>query len=373
MKDASSTGSGTKAAGHAAAAGHVVAHGHVVAGGHVRVDGAAGEGGGQILRNALALSLATGRSFTIEGIRAGRASPGLLRQHLACVRAATEIGRAAVEGDVLGSRSVSFAPAGVHAGDYSFAVGSAGSALLVLQAVLLPLLTASGSSRVTLEGGTHNPNAPTFEHFDRALLSVLRRMGARVTVALERRGYLPAGGGRVVAQIEGVAALSPLTLLERGDVLTRRVLAMSACLPDHIVEREAEEVRSRLDVEETDVTLIRESDAPGPGNAVVIEMESAAATEVVSSIGRQGRKAESVARDAASQAKRYLGAGVPIGLHLADQLVVPFALAGGGAFRTLPLSAHTLTAIETARLFLPTRIEVSESGIAATSVRFAMT
>ena len=161
------------------------------------VDGSKGEGGGQVLRTALALSLVSGQPFRIDRIRAGRAKPGLMRQHLTAVRAAAAIGQARVSGDHIGSTELAFTPSRVAGGDYTFAVGSAGSATLVLQTVLLPLLLARESSRLTLEGGTHNPWAPPFDFLTRAFLPLVNRMGGRARASLIRPGFYPAGGGRL--------------------------------------------------------------------------------------------------------------------------------------------------------------------------------
>src|SRR5437867_958993 len=161
------------------------------------IDGSQGEGGGQILRTALGLSLVTGTPIRIEKIRAGRAKPGLLRQHLTAVNAATAIGAVDVEGATLGSQELTFRPGTVKPGEYRFAVGTAGSTGLVLQTVLPPLLTAPGPSTLTLEGGTHNPTAPPFDFLARAFLPLISRMGPSATARLERPGFYPAGGGQM--------------------------------------------------------------------------------------------------------------------------------------------------------------------------------
>jgi hypothetical protein len=155
----------------------------------IRIDGSLGEGGGQILRNSLSLSLATGKPFRIENIRAGRERPGLLRQHLTAVLAAVEVGGAGVEGATLGSTAVTFSPGKVRAGDYRFAVGTAGSGTLVLQTVLPALLTADAPSHIAIEGGTHNSAAPPFDFLDRAFLPLIERMGPKVRLQFERFGF----------------------------------------------------------------------------------------------------------------------------------------------------------------------------------------
>src|SRR4051812_32951839 len=159
------------------------------------IDGSQGEGGGQILRSSLALAAITGTPVRLEKIRAGRAKPGLQKQHLAAVRAAARICNGRLEGDELQSRELTFHPQEPCAGEYHFAVGSAGSASLVLQTVLPPLLLAAGASKVVVEGGTHNPMAPPFEFLRDTFLPTLSRIGATVTLTLDRHGFYPAGGG----------------------------------------------------------------------------------------------------------------------------------------------------------------------------------
>jgi RNA 3'-terminal phosphate cyclase (ATP) len=333
------------------------------------IDGARGEGGGQILRSSLALALATGTPFRIERIRAGRAKPGLMRQHLTALEAATAVGGASVEGAAIGSQEVVFRPGRVRAGSYRFAVGTAGSAGLVLQTVLLPLATAGGPSALTLEGGTHNPHAPPFDFLAGAFLPLLRRMGARVEARLERAGFYPAGGGRMAIEIGEALALTPLDLPTRGATLRRRARALVSRLPRQIGDRELAVVRSRLGwaADELEVVVLDEGMA-GPGNVLLLEIESAHVTEVFTGFGEVGVRAEAVAEQAAQEARRYLSADVPVGPHLADQLLLPLALAGGGRFRTVPLTRHATTNIEVIRQFLGRSIDVAPVGDRAVEV-----
>jgi RNA 3'-terminal phosphate cyclase (ATP) len=306
------------------------------------IDGSSGEGGGQILRTSLALSLVTGTPVRVARIRARRARPGLMRQHLTAVRAAAEVGRAEVSGAELGSTEVTFRPREVTPGDYHFAIGTAGSATLVLQTVLPGLLHAAGPSRVTLEGGTHNPMAPPFDFLDRAYLPLVRRMGAQVTATLERRGFYPAGGGRFQVEI-APAPLSRLDLLERGEVRAQRLVATVVNLPGSIAARE---IAAALEVLGWDRSCYQQEvlkGEQGPGNAVTIDIESEHVTDVFTAFGEKGVRAEAVGERVAREAAAYLEAGVPAGEHLADQLLLPIALAGGGSFRTMAPSSHTTT------------------------------
>lgn len=305
-----------------------------------------------MLRTALALSLVTGTPFRMVNIRAGRRKPGLLRQHLAAVRAAGRIGQTQPQGADLGSTELTFVPHGIAAGTYRFAVGSAGSATLVLQAVLPALLTAPQPSTLTLEGGTHNPFAPPFDFLANSFLPLINRMGPGVEARLERPGFYPAGGGCFLVTVEPVARLRGLQLLERGDLRRRRASIMLCNLPRHIGERERAVLQQELGWPADCFTLEAVTASPGPGNVVSIEIESAEITEVFTAFGRRGVRAETVADEAVHQVRRYLDAEVPVGEHLADQLLLPLALAGGGAFKTLPPSIHAQTNAEVLRQFL---------------------
>ncbi|MEZ4409694.1 MAG: RNA 3'-terminal phosphate cyclase [Polyangiales bacterium] len=326
----------------------------------ITLDGSEGEGGGQILRSALALSLVTGRPFRVVNVRAGRAKPGLLRQHLTALRAAAEVGGATVEGAELGSRAVDFAPGAVRGGAYTFTVGSAGSAMLVLQAVLPALLTAAAPSELTLEGGTHNTMAPSFDFIERVFLPVVNRMGPTVTCALERAGFYPAGGGRATVRVTPSRSLARVELMERGAVLTRRVVARVAALSGSIAARE---VKAALDVLGWDEGARVIEPLPrewGPGNVAFVEVACERATEIFMHHGERGRSAESVGAAAAEEARAWLGADVPVGEHLADQLLVPMALAGGGRFVTTAPSTHTTTNARVIERFLPVAITTTQ-------------
>jgi len=321
-----------------------------------------GEGGGQILRSSLALSLATGTPFHLRNIRAARRKPGLLQQHLTAVDAAAKVGGARAEGAALGSRRLIFTPERVKPGEFRFAVGTAGSATLVLQAVLPPLLTASGPSNLILEGGTHNPFAPPFDFMEMAFLPLIGRMGPGVVAGLERPGFYPAGGGRFRVQVKPAETLAHLDLLDRGEILNIRARALLSGLRENIGRRELNRVKGKLSLDRECLEVVEVENPKGPGNALIIEMESEAVTEVATGFGKKGVPAERVADKAVKEAKRYLAAGVPVGEHLADQLLVPMALAGGGAFRTMSPTQHTRTNIDVVKMFLDVEIDVIQEG-----------
>ncbi|HYE97900.1 MAG TPA: RNA 3'-terminal phosphate cyclase [Planctomycetota bacterium] len=319
------------------------------------LDGSFGEGGGQILRSALSLSLVTGKAFRIDRIRARRQKPGLRRQHLTAVQASARIGQAEVVGAAVGSSALTFTPGRVVPGEHTFAIGTAGSATLVFQALLPALLRADGPSVLRFEGGTHNHLAPPYEFLEKTYVPMLTRMGARVSLSLERRGFYPAGGGRFTATVDP-APLSRLEILERGEVRSLRATAVVSALPADIARRELATLAGRLPLSRSDV--VEEKTPYGPGNAARVEVESDALTEVVSACGARGVPAEAVADRLADEVLRYLDAGAPVGEHLADQLLLPMALAGEGAFVAAPLSPHATTHIEVIRRFLDVPIAV---------------
>jgi len=340
------------------------------------IDGSFGEGGGQIVRSSLALSLVTGRPFVIDNIRAGRKKPGLMRQHLTAVRAATQIGRAEVEGAAIGSRRLVFRPGRLTPGDYEFRVGTAGSTTLVLQTVLPALMVATGESNLTLEGGTHNPFAPPFDFLAKSYLPLVARMGPIITATLERPGFYPAGGGCLAVNVSPVDSLRPLELNQRGRITSQRVTVMIANLPGHIARRECDTIARKTGWDKSSFSVEDVSGSPGPGNVVMIQLESEHVTEVFTGFGKVGVRAEHVASSALKDARHYMKADVPVGEYLADQLMLPLGIGawqgtGGGAFRTLAFSMHSKTHLEILKTFLDIRTEALQQGRNDWHVRIA--
>lgn len=333
----------------------------------LQLDGSEGEGGGQILRTALSLSICTGTPFRIVNIRAKRKTPGLMRQHLTAVQAAAEICGATVEGGRAGSQSLSFAPGPIRGGNYRFSIGTAGSCTLVFQTILPALLRADAPSRVELHGGTHNPLAPPFHFLERAFLPLLRRMGAEVSLELQRCGFYPAGGGEFIAHINP-APLVPLTLDEPGPRRHAYAESFIAALPLHIARRELEVVGKRMGWPAERLLMRGLSNDQGPGNALLITLEQENVTEVFAGFGEKGVTAEAVAERTAKEALRYLASGAAVGPHLADQLLLPLALAGGGSFTASALSRHAVTNAEVIRRFLDIDIRTEELGNGAARI-----
>lgn len=326
----------------------------------ITIDGSQGEGGGQILRTALTLSLISQQPFKIINIRAGRPKPGLMRQHLIAVEASVLVGGGKAEGAHIGSCELMFTPGKVHSGTYTFAVGTAGSATLVLQTILPALLLTNGGSKLILEGGTHNPFAPPWDFLAKAFLPVLQKMGAGVHTVLDRYGFYPAGGGRFQVEIDPVTKLSVIDLEKRGDITGKSARAIIANIPVSIGHRECQTLAEKLNWPQPCLSVEQVRDAMGPGNAVIVEVKSENITEIFTGFGERGVKAETVAKSLADKVLEYLAADVPVGEYLADQLMLPFALAKSGSYRTLPLSQHSKTNLEVIKLFLDTEIRVEE-------------
>ncbi|MFV3330760.1 RNA 3'-terminal phosphate cyclase [Pseudomonas sp. NY15437] len=319
----------------------------------IELDGA--DGGGQILRSALSLSMITGKALRIVNIRGRRSRPGLLRQHLTAVRAAAEVCGATVQGDELGARSLTFRPGAVRGGDYRFAIGSAGSAVLVLQTLLPALLFADGPSNLAITGGTHNPLAPPADFIERSWLPLLRRMGATVDFALLRHGFMPAGGGELRVRV-APGELRPLHLPEAGTVLSRSARALLAAIPGHVGDRELEKVKRHQDWRAASVQVVRLPEDQGPGNALLLEIACEQLTLAFCAFGQPGVSAERVASQALRQADDWRRSGTSVEEHLADQLLLPLALAGGGSFTTPVASDHLLSNRTVIEAFLPVRI-----------------
>ena len=328
----------------------------------IKLDGSEGEGGGQILRSALTLSVATGQPFTIEHIRAGRAKPGLLRQHLTALRAAAAICGGKYSDDAaVGSSQLLFYPGDIRAGNYEFAVGTAGSAMLVLQTILLPLMQADAPSRVIISGGTHNPAAPPYEFVEQCYLPLLGAMGAEVDLKLLQYGFMPAGGGKVMAAIQPCDGLRPIHMSERGETRDVTATAYFANIPFDVAERELNQVRDRLALPKT-AAIVREVNAAGPGNMIAVTARCEHVTEMTTAFGRRGIRAEEVADSVADDMKRYLADNVAIGPHLADQLLLPLAIAGGGSFTSTAPTPHTTTNAATISKFLDVDIAFEPIG-----------
>ncbi len=307
----------------------------------LEIDGAAG--GGQLLRSALSLSLCTGTPFTMRNIRALRSRPGLMRQHLTAVQAACAISNGSAIGAQIGSTTLRFEPGAVLPGDYSFALGTAGSTMLVLQTLLPAFWSAAAPSRLQLEGGTHNPLAPSADFIAHAYLPALRRIGVCATLELQSHGFYPAGGGRVSARVEPSAAMRIASFEQRGQLRGIEATALMSGLSSSIGQRELAVLGKRLGLSDEQLHLRSVRPAIGPGNVVMVRVQHDDHVDVFTGHGERGVPAEKVAERVATQVQGYLDSEACVGEHLADQLLLPMALAGGGRFTTCTASDHLRT------------------------------
>lgn len=296
------------------------------------IDGSQGEGGGQVLRTALSLSMVTGSAFRIANIRARRAGPGLRRQHLTAVQAAQTVSCASVEGASLGASEITFLPRKIRPGNYAFDIGTAGSTTLIAQTLIPALMLAPEPSRIRLEGGTHNPLSPPFEALNRSYLPLLTRMGVSVRATLLRPGFYPAGGGQIELSATPVKGMVPIDLSSRGALVSEEAYAVTSHLPESIADRELCVIRDMLGWPESALHARDEKRAKGPGNVVIVVLVFEQITEVFTGFGRRGVRAETVAAEVAKAARNHLSSNAAVGPYLAYQLLIPMSLAGGGRF-----------------------------------------
>lgn len=329
------------------------------------LDGAHGEGGGQIVRTALALAVTLRRAVTLTSIRARRSKPGLQPQHLTVVRALAAIGDAEVTGDALGSTALSFAPRAIRPGDYRFDVGaergSAGAVSLLCQALVLPLAFAGAPSRLTLIGGTHVPWSPPVHYLTEVFFPALRLIGIEATLDLRRWGWYPAGGGEIHVTITPVRELRGFVCEEPAADPVISVHSAVSRLPRSIAERQKQRAEERLAAAGLvcEIALEEDATALGPGTLVILSLRGRAG---FSALGRRGLPAERVADQAVDELLAHLASGAAVDAHLADQLVPFLALASSPSSFTCPtLSLHLETVAWTVRQFLPARIELGEA------------
>jgi RNA 3'-terminal phosphate cyclase (ATP) len=327
----------------------------------IQIDGSLGEGGGQVLRSSLTLSLLTKYDFQITNIRSRRSNPGLRAQHLKAVEAAASVGRAGVQGAELGSTALSFHPEAIHPGRYSLEISTAGAASLVLQTIFLPLALAGAGSTITITGGTHVNWSPSYHYLELQWLPFMRRIGFNADLKLQLAGFYPEGGGHMTAAIPPNSAISPLHITERRRLRQIRGISAIANLPRHIAERQREQVIRRLGDRFylNDIRLV-ELPARFKGTMLLLLAEFEKSQACYFSLGEIGKPAERVADDAVDQMEEFLSTDGAIDQYLADQLLLPLALARGQSeLRTSKITQHLLTNAEVIRQFLPVTINIA--------------
>jgi len=323
----------------------------------VFIDGSTGEGGGQILRTSLALSCITGKKLHIENIRAARRNPGLAKQHLSCVHAASQICNGRCQGAALNSRTLDFQPGTVRSGNYNFDIGSAGSATLVIQTILPALFLTDGPSTITVTGGTHNPLAPPFDFLCETFLPVIATAGFYGSCKLIKHGFYPAGGGKITFEIQPWQKQPDqiINLCQPAERFEIHARIYTAKLPKHIAQRQEKLLlQSNLDIR--NVEHIEVTDSDGPGSCVMIRLcgsPPSIRTTVFTAFGMKGKPSHQVVSEVVNLAKDFLASGAAIDRFLADQLLIYMALSKGGCLTTNELSAHLLTNMEIITKFLP--------------------
>jgi len=332
----------------------------------VEIDGSFGEGGGQILRTSLALSSLLKRPLKIKNIRAKRKNPGLAAQHLTCINSLTEVCRAHTEGAHLRSTFLLFNPTTLPqpGSRFSFDIETAGSVSLLFHA-LYPVFLYSGGGELTLTGGTHVEWSPPFEHIKWAFAPALGWFGGSVDVELLRAGFYPRGGGIIRAKISPLQELAPIQMLKRGKVETLLCRIVLAKLPEHIARRQEKTLREALSGHNLRFVHLRPP-AAGPGNSVSIQIVAQNCYALFSSLGRKGKPAEEVAREVTFAVERFLSTTATVDEHLADQLLLPAALARGKSRFLCPrVTQHLLTNAHVIKRFLDVDIRISEGPTAA--------
>jgi len=323
----------------------------------LHLDGSHGEGGGQILRTAFSLAALTGTPVRIEAIRAGRPKPGLRPQHLTAVNAVAQVCRAEVTGARLGSQELTFRPGAPQGGRYHFdvaaATGSAGSVCLIAQALFPPLLGAAGPTTVILQGGTHAPWSPPAHYLSHVFLPALAAMGAEVEMSLERWGWYPRGGGEVHLIVKPARRLAGVEWRTPPPGAAFRAMSAAANLPEHVARRQAARLTARLG-EAVPVDLIP-AGGRDPGSLVFLWGPRAG----FSALGARGKRAETVADEAADAFLTFREQNAALDRHLADQLLLYLALAKGpSTITTEAVTSHLLTNVWVIEQFLGPTFEV---------------
>jgi RNA 3'-phosphate cyclase len=326
----------------------------------IEIDGSYGEGGGQILRTALALSAILRKPFTIHHVRSKRKNPGLQAQHLEAVKAIAQITEAQTGGVQFGSQKITFIPHKILPGDYQFEVKTAGSVSLLLQAVFLPLCFANEKSNLTLVGGTHVPWSPPFHYLSEVLLPTLESTGVSAGASIEKWGFYPKGEGKIQLEINPVHEFKAISLVERGLLKKIRGISAISNLPKHVAERQKEQALKRIQRElkiDAEITLLYDVPSTGIGSFLFLVAEYEKALAGFSSLGARGKPAEKVADEAVESLKNYFNNEGCIDPHLADQIVPFVALAkGNSSFTTTGITEHLLTNLWVVQHFLDTTI-----------------
>jgi RNA 3'-terminal phosphate cyclase (ATP) len=318
----------------------------------VEIDGSFGEGGGQILRTSLSLSCITSRPLRIFNIRKGRKKPGLMPQHITCVNAISEISNAEVSGNEIGSTELLFVPKKINPGDYIFDIKTAGSSSLVLQTLLPPLIFAESPSQITIKGGTHVPFSPPYHYITEVFIPMLKRLGIKMEYSINKYGFYPKGGGEVSFKIFPVKKIKGLNLISRGELLSIRGYSGVSRLPIHIAERQRDSLLQKIYPFSAKVEILNVSSL-GEGTFVFLKAEYENTLAGFSSLGKSGKPAEDVGKEAVEQFINFHNTQACLDSHLSDQIVIYLSLCGEDtSFTTSRITQHLMTNLWVIEKFL---------------------
>jgi RNA 3'-terminal phosphate cyclase (ATP) len=331
----------------------------------LEINGAMGEGGGQVLRSSLTLSILTGKPMFIRNIRLKRSKHGLLAQHLKSVDAAAAVSKAHVEGASLGSTSLTFRPFEVHSGRYKIDIGTAGATSLVFQTIFLPLSRANSTSSVIITGGTHVRWSPCYHYLELHWLPFMRRMGFNADLELNNAGFYPKGGGQINAVIRPAKTIAPLNLVSRGKLIRITGISAVANLNREIAERQKRQALGRLvslsvKLGQPDIQIkIHEFPSSTKGTILLLLAEFENGSACYYALGELGKPAERIADEAVDALLAFLDTEAALDQYLADQLLLPLSFAEGPSIlHTSQITQHLLTNVEIIRLFLPVSITI---------------
>jgi RNA 3'-terminal phosphate cyclase (ATP) len=334
--------------------------------GVVDIDGSYGEGGGQLLRTAVALAAITRHSVRVRNIRAKRSNPGLAPQHLAAVKAVASLCGAEVVGLEVHSRDILFRPGSLRGGQFDFPVGTAGSITLVLQAALPVAIMCGERASMHITGGTDVRAAPPLDYFRHVLLPLLSPMGVTAKIDVRQRGYYPRGGGEVNIAVEPSPVLRPMILNAPGKLLDTRVLAPVANLPAHVGQRMAKSALTELSpfaIPAIELEALGRDKAIGPGGAIVSIGQLEHTRLGASAVAQRGVPAEQLGTESGRLLREEVLSGATLDVHAADQVLIYLALAGRASrFLARSFSAHAATAAWLLEQFLPVRFQIRPAG-----------
>ncbi len=331
----------------------------------ITIDGSKGEGGGQILRLALALSCITKKPFKIENIRANRSKPGLQAQHLTSVNAISYISRAVVDGAKIGSTELSFSPLNITGGYYTFDIGTAGSITLLMQSLLPLLVFADRQSNLTLMGGTHVPHSPTIDYYSNVFLPMVRKMGVNAELEIQEFGWYPKGGGKVILYTKP-SKLNSIELLEKSDLISINGYASQSNLPEDILTREEKGVREVF----PGVIYNKKMKPSGSmGTSLTLWAEYDNTIIGVDSLGKKGLPAEELGSSSARKLNKQIKSKATVDQWMGDQLLIYMALAKGASKIKVPkITGHILSCLDVIPLFTGIEFKIDDDIISVDGI-----